>query len=1515
MKPINKRRKVEVLEPFLVFYLLAGLAILIAGLAIRLSPADQNTPLYVNLMTSDAYAASGFDERYLAAGFVSPDLKKVHGQEEPPASSYRLKELGLKVPDTPVRFFDNPAREFTLAFDFDYTAETFHYLLDSEELPRLALGGLSDNYEIFINGHKIVSEIHLDEDGFVVLHKQRRLLAWSFNPACLAQGRNRLTLRLVGDPASSELGLNFSHSYIEAAEVVENNESRVADVILVGAYLFIGLFFGLNYLLLRQKYRLCFSLANICLGAYFLLRSGCLDSLTPQSSLVYKPLAIALILGAMFLGYCFDYLSFNKLTRVSQVFAGAFGAVILGVSAGGYTVARTTLFDLGLALIALYVLYVHSYSLWFQFIKRARSRAYGGASAFDSFKRGLFGHMHGNTILATFFIPFAVAYEIIDRFALHTNADITLYLILTAAMGFSFGASMLSARDQALAAYQLEQEKILNKIVRNTLSGASVTDFIGNTLRFVGEFVDTSRVLVRVLDEETDTDYPLYHWCRSAEFIPVPREGIGPAIYNIFPKVLRPNDGLITAVSGNDIHSEAGSQYDIMKIPSLKSFIWAPIYIHGLYWGALAVEDCSGSPRFWEESDLSLANMVSGILSNVIARDLAERERRTAEDLTRIMFDTTPLACVFLNQYGHLVDCNQEAVNLFGVGEKQKLLESFFNLVPDLQPDGTNSRLQREKLLRRAYEHGHYTIERMYATAAGAPLPAEVTLVRVKWNNADCIASYIRDLREVKAQQQIAQETDQRSRQLEVETRAAQAASVAKSQFLASMSHEIRTPMNAIIGMSELMRTDNLDATQQSYFKNIQRTSRALLTIINDILDSSKIEAGKFDLIRSDFDVQILYDNICAMTKVMAAEKSLEFRHSISDRVPCILYGDENRIQQVIINILNNAVKYTQRGFVDLRVDCVEVGEAGYLSIRVEDSGIGIKKIDFLKVFNVFEQVDAQKNKGIIGTGLGLSIVQRIVALMDGKLLLESEYGQGSVFTILLPFVEGNPDRVPLPNVLQTAMVSPDIKVLVVDDNTINLTVALGYLSRHGISAETADSGAGALRKLEETSYDLIFMDHIMPDMDGIEAARRIRALGGRHADATIIALSANAVSNARELFLEAGMNDFIAKPIDDAELNRLLIKWLPPDRISLADEAERLPSLSVLPPDDLRRAMVSPDIKALVVDDNDINLTVALGYLSRHGISADTSCSGVGALEIVKGTSYDLIFMDYMMPGMDGAEATRRIRALGGRNAEVPIITLSANTLSSIRELTLEAGMNDFISKPIDPVELNRVLLKWLPPDKISFAEEAKWAPPMIAPPANHGSQNLNQTAGLANFQNNYQLYQKILSNFKRDNSGIAEKIGSLLAEGDRATAHRLAHTLKSTAALIGAERLRPAAYAVEMALAGNGGPVETQQLEALGAELSLVLSELSQIIADQPPPKEIGDLDTDRALALLDNLEPLIKAGNLRYLGLLEEAELVLAPVGAVYAEFAARLEDHDFPGAMGKLSTVRQAVTAQS
>jgi PAS domain S-box-containing protein len=766
---------------------------------------------------------------------------------------------------------------------------------------------------------------------------------------------------------------------------------------------------------------------------------------------------------------------------------------------------------------------------------------------------------------------------------------------------------------------------------------------------------------------------------------------------------------------------------------------------------------------------------------------IASREElREAEERTRIMLDATPLACSFWDEERRLLDCNSEALRMFGLETKADYVRCIPDLSPPFQSDGQSSMKKMDRLDDAAFETGFLRFEWMHCTLSGEPLPVETTLVRVPWKGGYALATYSRDLREEKAARERMEEADALNREMEIKAQAARAASEAKSRFLAQMSHEIRTPMNAIIGMGDLMRTDNLDETQRGYFEDIRKMSRSLLQIINDILDFSKIEAGEMELNPVHFNLLELYDNICSLCRFTAAAKELDFRSSFAEDVPHVLFMDDIRLRQVILNLINNAVKYTREGYVDFCISLVPASEiAGlpipssgvFLSLAVRDTGIGIKKEDFPRLFTAFKRVNKKGNHGIMGTGLGLSITKRLVDMMKGRISFESRYGEGSLFTVLLPLTEGDPAKIEKNELSAFAVVSEDVKVLVVDDNNINLKVAVAYLAMHRVHADTASDGLEALAMVQRRRYDLVFMDHMMPGMDGLEAARRIRELGDvRYKRLPIVALSANAVSGAREAFLGAGMNDFISKPIDPAALNGVLLRWLPPDKVALK--------------------------KA---------------------------------------------------PG----------------------------------------GTEDAVSAP---------------------------------------SGALDRRSGLRNAAGDAVLYRQLLDSFKRDHGGDFAGITEALAADDGKAAHRIAHTLKSTAALIGAENLSRAAAAVEAALgegetAPAGGKTGGEgafagALESLGTALDAVMAALKDPAPDAANAGEkagsaaggavqgpVRDGETrERAARLVETLIPLLQAGNtecLKYTGEIREALLPLSPQGEA---LIAEIENFEFRNALDMVIAIK-------
>ena len=399
---------------------------------------------------------------------------------------------------------------------------------------------------------------------------------------------------------------------------------------------------------------------------------------------------------------------------------------------------------------------------------------------------------------------------------------------------------------------------------------------------------------------------------------------------------------------------------------------------------------------------------------------------------------------------------------------------------------------------------------------------------------------------------------------LEHEKAVADSANKAKSEFLSNMSHEIRTPINAIMGMDEMILRESKDESILEYAENLQNAARNLLGIVNDILDFSKIEAGKMEIIPVEYHISSMLNDLANMISTRAKKKGLEFKINASQDMPSVLYGDEIRIKQIITNILTNAVKYTETGSVTLNVNTRALGEENvYLCISVSDTGIGIKKEDIGKLFSAFERIEEKRNRTIEGTGLGINITQKLLHLMNSKLEVSSVYGEGSTFSFALEQKVVNHE--PIGDFEKTfkhslkqhqeyheKFTAPKAKVLVVDDTVMNLTVVKGLLKQTKIQIDTCESGYDCLKLVAKNKYDIIFLDHRMPGMDGIETLREIQLMTpnpNRHTP--VISLTANAISGAREQYIAAGFKDYLTKPINSTHLENLIIKYLPEDKVN----------------------------------------------------------------------------------------------------------------------------------------------------------------------------------------------------------------------------------------------------------------------------------------------------------------------------------------------------------------------------
>ena len=674
---------------------------------------------------------------------------------------------------------------------------------------------------------------------------------------------------------------------------------------------------------------------------------------------------------------------------------------------------------------------------------------------------------------------------------------------------------------------------------------------------------------------------------------------------------------------------------------------------------------------------------------------------------------------------------------------------------------------------------------------------------------------------------------ERRTAELAAAKVAAEQASLAKSTFLANMSHEIRTPMNAIIGLAHLLRREIAEPQPLARLGKIENAAHHLLGIINDVLDLSKIEAGKVNLERRDFAIDRMLLGIADMVREKAANKNIEIIVD-TDHLPPVFSGDGNRLGQVLLNYVSNAVKFTDQGRIILRGRVVEnaATEPGYQLIRFEvaDTGIGLNEEQQERLFNVFEQADVSTTRKYGGTGLGLAISKRLAELMNGRVGCTSQVGEGSCFWLEVPLLRR--DEVIWPRL--PSEVELNIRVLVVDDLEEAREPMREILASLSLRATAVASGeealeAVAMADLEGDPYRLVLLDWHMPTMDGFETARRIKAMALIRPP-TVVLVSALAPEMSSEALHAEGIGAFLAKPVAPSTLYDALLEALQPE----SAEAKRVPTNDV-------EAELSEYRQAalLLAEDNPINQEVAKDLLGAVGLQADTAADGQEAVEMAARRHYDLILMDVQMPRMDGVEATRAIRRLPGY-ASVPILAMTANAFAADRDHFLASGMNDHIPKPVDPAELFAVLLRWMRQTSVarsvSQLSQVPVRPAESAPPMTMAAATVIDWAALeARFAGRLAFVGKLLRSALEYYAQTPDELERCLAAHDVEAIRRIAHGLKSTGGNLMSERLTECARQVETEIRGGDFSGVESQVRELHALLVTLMDESRQWLARQ--------------------------------------------------------------------------------
>lgn len=920
-------------------------------------------------------------------------------------------------------------------------------------------------------------------------------------------------------------------------------------------------------------------------------------------------------------------------------------------------------------------------------------------------------------------------------------------------------------------------------------------------------------------------------------------------------------------------------------------------------WTALALERRSNLVIFASAGSFIILGAAFLLLYFHSLRRAKKKVEESEEQFRLMVSGVRDYAIVMLNAEGRVEDWNAGAEQIHGYQAGEIVGKSFaqFYCAEDIEQGLPQHELGV------AVTNGSFKAEGRRARKDGSEFIADVVITASRDSNGvlrgfSHVAQNITKRKKAEAsliqyrdnlEKIVAEQTDSLRQAKDV----AEHANKAKSEFLANMSHEIRTPMNAIIGMSHLALNTDLTPRQRDFVTKIQGSGKHLLGIIDDILDFSKIEAGKLSMEQADFELEKVLSHVAQLLSEKIMDKGLELVFDIDRSVPGYLHGDALRLGQILINYANNAVKFTEQGEIVVAARVLEETDTDVLlRFEVRDTGIGITDAQQATLFRTFQQADNSTSRKYGGTGLGLAISKQLAALMHGEVGVESAIGKGSTFwfTVRLGKAEG-----------KRSLPVPDLRgrhVLVVDDNDVARNVLQDMLARMSFRVDQVSGGMDAVAAVQAAAqsanpYDVVFLDWRMPGMDGIATAKAIHALQLKNTPHLMMVTAYGREESMSEA-TAAGMERTLVKPVTASVLFDATMRVLGEQNDGARSGSYAVPGMNTWLSEISGAAI-------LLVEDNEFNQEVASGLLTEAGFEVDVACNGQEALDCVERRTYDAVLMDMQMPVMDGVSATIEIRK---EFRDLPIIAMTANAMQQDRDKCAQAGMNDYLAKPIDPDELFRTLLKWIQPGKTTGKKlPAKTAVgnahlPLIA--------GLDIELGLQRVAGKTSLYLNMLRKYVTNQAGTPDELHAALDAGNRAIAERIVHTAKAVSGNIGAVDLQMMAGELEEMLRTG---VEGEALDARVAQFSdaqsAMIAALQAAVTSECTPSPL-DLDRAKAEDVLGKLQRLLSEDDSEAADVFEEnidlLRLALGPERFAKADKAIR--QFDFEKAVQLLEPVK-------